>query len=103
MAPYDVNLVCWRVVHYKRVLLDAILKNPAEAIRDCGLSEAERVALLGGDVKTLDELGVERVAWPISPVGASAGSTQGATARAYVVLDRVITKLCSKEREEKWL
>ena len=32
---------------------DAILKNPAAAIRDCGLSEAEGVALLGGDVKTL--------------------------------------------------
>jgi len=48
MAPYDVNLVCWRVVHDQE-FYDAILKNPAEAIRDCGLSEAERVALFDQD------------------------------------------------------
>ena len=50
MAPYDVNLVCWRVVHDKE-FYDAILKNPAEAIRDCGLTEAERVALFDQDAR----------------------------------------------------
>lgn len=56
MAPFDVNLVCWRIVH-ERGFLDAVLADPAAAIADAGLTEEERAMFLAGDVRGLYELG----------------------------------------------
>ena len=56
MAPFDVNTVCWRVVHDPE-FHHAVMEHPAEAITDTGLTDEERSALLAGDVKRLYELG----------------------------------------------
>jgi hypothetical protein len=57
MAAFDVNKICWSVVHdedfYRRVQED-----PEGAIAAYDLSDDERQALLAGDVGRLYELGV---------------------------------------------
>jgi Aromatic-ring-opening dioxygenase LigAB, LigA subunit len=56
MAPFDVNSVCWRVVH-DAAFHDALASEPERALRETGVNDDERAALLAGDVKTLYELG----------------------------------------------
>ena len=57
MAVFDVDRVCWRIVHDPDFLL-AVQSDPAAATANVGLSEQERRLLLEGDVKGLYELGV---------------------------------------------
>jgi len=57
MSAYQVNKLCHRLYH-DRSLRDAVKADPAKAIADWPLSDAERTALLTGDVRQLYESGV---------------------------------------------
>ena len=57
MSAYQVNKLCHRLYH-DRSLREAVKADPAKAIADWPLSDAERKALLTGDVKRLYESGV---------------------------------------------
>jgi hypothetical protein len=57
MAVFDVNTVCWRVVHDDD-FCQTLREDPALALRDTDVSDEERNLLLAGDVKSLYELGV---------------------------------------------
>jgi hypothetical protein len=56
IAPFDVNTICWRVVH-DPVFYQQMQSAPADALHGTGVSDAEREALLAGDVARLYELG----------------------------------------------
>ena len=56
MSAYQVNKLCHRLYH-DRALRDAVKADPAKAIADWPLSDAERTALLNGDIKRLYESG----------------------------------------------
>lgn len=56
MSAYQVNKLCYQLYHDPD-LREAIKADPAKAIADWPLSDAERKALLAGDVKTLYEGG----------------------------------------------
>ena len=56
MSVYQVNKLCHRLYH-DRSFREAIKADPAKAIADWPLSEAERTALLTGDIKRLYEWG----------------------------------------------
>jgi Aromatic-ring-opening dioxygenase LigAB, LigA subunit len=56
MSAYQVNKLCHRLYH-DRSLREAIAADPAKAIADWPFSDAERRALLAGDVKRLYEWG----------------------------------------------
>jgi hypothetical protein len=57
MSVYQVNKLCHRLYH-DRAFREAVKADPAKAIADWPLSDAERTALLAGDVKRLYEAGV---------------------------------------------
>lgn len=57
MATFDVDKVCWRIVHDPDFYA-AVLAAPEDALRDTGLDDEEREALLAGNVKRLYERGV---------------------------------------------
>jgi len=57
MSAYQVNKLCHRLYHDK-AFREAVKADPAKAIADCPLSDAERKAVLEGDVKRLYESGV---------------------------------------------
>jgi len=57
MSVYQINKLCHRLYH-DRSFHEAIEADPARAIADWPLSDAERQALLAGDVKRLYEWGV---------------------------------------------
>jgi hypothetical protein len=56
MSIYQVNKLCYRL-HHDPALREAIKANPAKAIADWPFSDAERKAVLTGDVKWLYEAG----------------------------------------------
>ena len=56
MSAYQVNKLCHRLYH-DRSFREAVKADPAKAIADWPLSDAERKALLAGDVKWLYERG----------------------------------------------
>ena len=57
MSAYQINKLCHRLYH-DRSFRDAVKADPAKAIADWLLGDAERKALLAGDVKRLYEWGV---------------------------------------------
>jgi hypothetical protein len=57
MAPFDVDRVCWRIVH-DPAFYEQVQADPQAAIADVGLTDEERRLLLAGDVGALYELGV---------------------------------------------
>ena len=57
MSTYQVNKLCHRL-YQDRSFRDAVKADPAKAIADWPLTDAERTALLAGDVKQLYEWGV---------------------------------------------
>ncbi len=56
MSSYTVNKLCHRVFH-DIAFREAVKRDPAAAIADWPLTDAERKALLAGDVKQLYEWG----------------------------------------------
>jgi hypothetical protein len=56
MSAYQVNKLCHRLYH-DQSFRDAVKSDPAKAIADWPLSDAERTALLNGDIKWLYEAG----------------------------------------------
>ena len=56
MSAYQVNKLCHRLYH-DRPFREAVKADPAKAIADWPLSDAERKALLAGDIKRLYEWG----------------------------------------------
>jgi hypothetical protein len=56
MSVYQVNKLCHRLYH-DRAFREAVKADPAKAIAGWPLSEAERKALLEGDVRQLYEAG----------------------------------------------
>ena len=56
MSAYQVNRLCHRLYH-DASFRDAVKADPAKAIADWPLTDDERRALLGGDVKRLYEAG----------------------------------------------
>jgi hypothetical protein len=57
VSAYQVNKLCHRLYH-DAAFREAVQADPAKAIADWPLSEAERKALLAGDVRRLYESGV---------------------------------------------
>jgi len=57
MSAYQINKLCHRVYH-DIAFREAVKRDPAAAIADWPLTDAERKALLDGDVKRLYEWGV---------------------------------------------
>jgi len=56
LSAYQVNRLCHRLYH-DASFRDAVKADPAKAIADWPLTDDERRALLGGDVKRLYEAG----------------------------------------------
>ena len=56
MGAYQVNKLCHWLYH-DRSFREAVKADPAKAIADWPLSDAERTALLNGDIKMLYEAG----------------------------------------------
>ena len=56
MSAYQINKLCHRAYH-DLAFREAIKADPAKAIADWPLSDAERKALLAGDIKQLYEGG----------------------------------------------
>jgi hypothetical protein len=56
MSTYEVNKLCHRL-HHDRAFREAVQADPAKAVADCPLSDAERKALLEGDIGRLYEMG----------------------------------------------
>ena len=56
MSAYQINKLCHRLYH-DRSFREAVKADPAKAIADWPLSDAERTALLNGDIKRLYESG----------------------------------------------
>jgi hypothetical protein len=56
MSAYQVNKLCHRLYH-DRAFREAVKADPAKAIAGWPLSEAERKALLEGDIRQLYEAG----------------------------------------------
>jgi hypothetical protein len=56
MSVYQINKLCHRLYH-DQSFREAVKADPARAIADWPLSDAERQALLAGDVKRLYEWG----------------------------------------------
>lgn len=56
MGAYQVNKLCHRL-HHDRLFREAVRADPAKALADWPLSDAEREALLAGDIKRLYEWG----------------------------------------------
>jgi hypothetical protein len=56
MSVYQVNKLCHRLYH-DRAFREAVKADPAKAIAGWPLSEAERKALLEGDIRQLYEAG----------------------------------------------
>ena len=56
MGAYQINKLCHRLYHDKS-FREAVLADPGKAIADWPLTEAERKALLTGDIKRLYESG----------------------------------------------
>jgi hypothetical protein len=56
MSVYQINKLCHRLYH-DQSFRNAVKADPAKAIADWPLSEAERTALLTGDIKRLYEWG----------------------------------------------
>jgi hypothetical protein len=57
MSAYQINKLC-HCLYHDRAFRDAVKADPAKAIADWPLTDDERKALLGGDVKWLYERGV---------------------------------------------
>jgi hypothetical protein len=56
MSIYQINKLCHRLYHDPQ-FREAVKANPAKAIADWPLTDAERQALLSGDIKRLYEWG----------------------------------------------
>jgi hypothetical protein len=56
MSTYQVNKLCHRL-HHDRSFREAVQADPAKALAGWPLSDAERKALLAGDIKRLYEGG----------------------------------------------
>jgi hypothetical protein len=56
MSAYQVNKLCHRLYH-NLAFREAVKADPAKAIAEWPLSDAERQALLSGDIKRLYEWG----------------------------------------------
>jgi hypothetical protein len=56
MSAYQINKLCHRLYH-DASFREAVKADPAKVIADWPLSDGERQALLGGDVKRLYEAG----------------------------------------------
>jgi hypothetical protein len=56
MSAYQINKLCYRLYH-DRAFREAVIADPATAIADWPLNDAERAALLEGDIKQLYEWG----------------------------------------------
>jgi Aromatic-ring-opening dioxygenase LigAB, LigA subunit len=56
VSAYQINKLCYRAYHDK-AFREAVKADPAKAIADWPLDDAERKALLGGDIKQLYEAG----------------------------------------------
>lgn len=57
MSAYQINKLCHRLYH-DTAFRAAVKADPAKAIADWPLSDAERKAVLGGDIRQLYEWGV---------------------------------------------
>lgn len=57
MSVYAIDEICYRLVH-EAEFRRAVLSDAGAATRDCELTDAERAALLGGDVASLYRMGV---------------------------------------------
>jgi len=56
LSAYQINKLCHRLYH-DSAFREAVKADPAKAIAGWPLTDAERTALLGGDLKTLYEAG----------------------------------------------
>ena len=56
MSTYAVHKVC-HLIDKDDAFRERVLANPAEALADLPLTDAERTAFLAGDVRTLHDLG----------------------------------------------
>ena len=57
MSVYALDEICYRLVH-EPAFRAAVVADVAAAIRDADLTDAERTALVTGDVATLYRMGV---------------------------------------------